>query len=117
MVQTGPKGWVISRWPVVAWLVILLWAPFAGAAGIPAPERDHRSGQDDREAHLAAVRSVLASKTTQPVVPQRMERKLSAASDEQLRLIGSLAERIADSKPTVAADIALLLLTVLIVTL
>ncbi len=117
MAKTGPTGRVILGWPIVAWLVILLWALSAGAAGIPAPDRDHRSGKDDREAHLAAVRSVLANKTTQPVVPQRMERKLSALSDEQLRLIGSLAERIADSKPTVAADIALLLLTVLIVTL
>lgn len=115
--QAGLKGRLPLGWPVVACLVILLWALSAGAAGIPAPERDRRSGENDREAHLAAIRSVLANKTTQPVVPRRMERKLSALSDEQLRLIGSLAERIADGKPTVAADIAFLLLTVLIVTL
>lgn len=115
--QAGLKERMILGSPVVACLLILLWILPAAAARVPAHERDHPSGNLEREACLAAIRSVLARKSPQPVVPERLEEKLSTLSDEQLRLIGSLAERIADGKPTVAADIAFLLLTVLIITL
>lgn len=114
--QAGGMGWLIVGSLIGAWLAMLLWAVSAAAASIPARQTDHRTRNDDREAYLAAVRTVLAHRTAQPAVPQRIEDKLSALSDERLRLIGSLAERIADGKPSVATDVAFLLLTVLIVT-
>ena len=70
-----------------------------------------------RQAIVADIRSILDAKLGSADVSTKVQDKLQTLDDRQLRLMASLAERIAAEGNTPGADIALLLLTALVVLL
>ena len=61
------------------------------------------------------ILKVLENKMGNQKIPQKALDKLLSLSDEQIGLIASLSERIADNTRDVGADVAFLLITALLV--
>jgi hypothetical protein len=70
-----------------------------------------------RQAVVANIRSILDAKLGSADVSTKVQDKLQTLDDRHLRLLASLAERIAPEGNTPGADIAFLLLTALVVLL
>jgi hypothetical protein len=69
----------------------------------------------DRGEEISMILKVLENKMGNQKIPQKALDKLLRLSDEQISLIASLSERIADNTRTVGADVAFLLITALLV--
>ena len=68
-----------------------------------------------RGEEISKILKVLENKMgNQKITPKTLD-KLHSLSDEQIGLIATLSERIADNSQTVAADVAFLLITALLV--
>lgn len=74
-----------------------------------------RSDVVDRWEDLAKILSILESKMGGERLPEKARRKLLELDDAQIKLIASLAERIATAGQTPGADIAFLLIAALLV--
>jgi hypothetical protein len=68
-----------------------------------------------RGEEISMILKVLENKMGNQKIPQKALDKLLSLSDEQLGLIASLSERIADNTRTVGADVAFLLITAILV--
>jgi hypothetical protein len=68
-----------------------------------------------RGEEISMILKVLESKMGNQKIPQKALDKLVSLSDEQIGLITSLSERIADNSQTVGADVAFLLITAILV--
>ena len=68
-----------------------------------------------RGEEISMILKVLENKMGNQKIPQKALDKLLSLSDEQIGLIASLSERIADNTRSVGADVAFLLITALLV--
>ena len=69
----------------------------------------------NRESEVANILSVLERKVGDHPLPRKTKDKLLALSDEKLRLIASLCERISVGSDTPGSEVAFLLVAALIV--
>ncbi len=83
----------------------------AAAPGAP-PTRS--TAMADRRAETAKILSALGHRVRDRVILRKTAHKLATMTDGQIRLIASLSERIAGGGG-LAADVALLLLTALLI--
>ena len=118
------RGWVkikgILRKPVMAWIVILLFVFFIWGSSTDATEiTSPRSGRPykgiDRKTEIDRILWMLEGRLEVQKLPEKAKDKLSTLNNEQIRLIDSLSVRMAHKAHTIAADIAFLLVTALIV--
>jgi hypothetical protein len=89
----------------------------ATAAAPGAPPTPHHPGSTamaDRRAETAKILSALGHRVRDRVILRKTAHKLATLNDGQIRLIASLSERIAGGGG-LAADVALLLLTALLI--
>jgi hypothetical protein len=68
-----------------------------------------------RKTELAKIQRILSQKIADKKLSKKAEQKLSTLSDEEMRLISSLCDRIPQSDSSAGADVAFLLVTTLIV--
>jgi hypothetical protein len=86
-----------------------------GAAPTPSPVRDTRLSQERAERDLSGIIGIIESRIKNRRLPEKAKNKLAAMSDEDIRLVTSLCDRMAGSGDTAGADLALMLVTALIV--
>ena len=98
-------------------VTVLLWGcPEAAATGTDSRTRTSTS-TIHREAAVAEIRSLLDAKLGRAGVSTKVQDKLRTLDDRQLHLMASLADRITAEANTPGTDLALLLLTALVVLL
>lgn len=68
-----------------------------------------------KSANISKILSALENKMEGPELREKIKNKLSILEDKQILLIASLSERIEGENHTAGAEIALLLITALIV--
>jgi len=110
----------LKRKPIMVSSVVLLlviWRSSIAVAGITGPKLSNPYSVVNRKADMAKILSVLENKMGGQKLPEKAMDKLFTLSDGQIRLIASLAERIANDGHTGGADIAFLLITALIILL
>ena len=86
-----------------------------GAAPTPSPMRDTRLSQERAERDLSGIIGILESRIKNHQLPEKAKNKLAAMNDEEIRLVTALCDRMAGSGDTAGADLALMLVTALIV--
>lgn len=64
---------------------------------------------------MGGVIGILESRIKNHRLPEKAKNKLAAMSDEEIRLVTSLCDRMAGAGDTAGADLALMLVTALIV--
>lgn len=99
------------------WLFGTLVADSSGAlAAVTGPRAQNPSTSVvARRADPGRILAVLELKMGGSTLPGKAKDKLSALTDAQVRLVASLADRIADKGHTPSADIAFLLIAALII--
>ncbi len=109
----------VTRW-IQRGLIFLLLTLFLsssrtslGMSGSPAPGRAYSAIYT--EAEIKKVIAVLGNKIQGKKPAEKAKDKLMNLSDLQIRLIVSLAEIVGQGDPAPVADIAFLLMTVLII--
>ena len=109
------KGFVkpIARWLMIAQMVILLLSPTIAISGTTAL---HSADQNafHRSSDVIKILSVLENRTEDKRILEKAKDKMFNLSDRQFSLIASLSERMAVEGNKVGAEMAFLLLTVLI---
>lgn len=73
------------------------------------------SATDRHERNISRVLSVLENRIGEGALPAKAKKRLQGMSDEELRLVTSLCDRIAVADNKDGADVALLLVTAMIV--
>jgi hypothetical protein len=86
-----------------------------GAAPMPSRVRDTRLSQERVDRDLSEIIGILESKIKNRQLPEKAKNKLAAMSDEDIRFVKSLCNRMAGADDTTGADLALMLVTALIV--
>lgn len=96
-------------------MILFAWGRPVVAARVPDLTPRDPYSEFRREIDISKVQSILAEKIGGDVLSEKVQRKLLALSDTKLQLMASLADRIASGRDTSGADLALFLLTVLLV--
>ena len=86
--------------------------PAAASTGGPAPVP---SGGPDRATNLAAIQSLLEARFRVHPLPAKAIHKLQRMTDRQIAQIASLCARVADEATPGGGNVALLLITALII--
>lgn len=106
------------------WSLALLWAvsgwdPPVAMARVgdhqQSPSHPPRPLLVNRESEVANILSVLERKVGDHPLPRKAKDKLLTLSDEKLRLVASLCERISVGSDTPGAEVAFLLIAALII--
>jgi hypothetical protein len=102
---------------VILWSLmwITIWCGPSVAVAAVSDTRPGGVSPSDREADLSKVLTVFEDKVEDPQVQPKVEAKLVTLKDEQIHLLASLAEKADRSDHAAGADVAFLLITVLIV--
>jgi len=85
------------------------------AAPTPSRVRDTRQSQERADRDLSGIIGILESRIKNHHLPEKAKNKLAAMNVEEIRLVTSLCDRMAGSGDTAGADLALMLVTALIV--
>ena len=86
-----------------------------GAAPALSCVRDARVSQERAERDLSGIIGILESRIKNRRLPEKAKNKLAAMNAEEIRLVTSLCDRMAGGGDTAGADLALMLVTALIV--
>jgi hypothetical protein len=86
-----------------------------GAAPALSRVRDTRLSQERAERDLSGIIGIIESRIKNRRLPEKAKHKLAAMNVEELRLVTSLCDRMAGGGDTAGADLALMLVTALIV--
>ena len=86
-----------------------------GAAPTHTRVRDTRSSPERADRDLSGIIGILESRIKNHRLPEKAKSKLAAMSDEDIRFVTALCDRMAGSGDTAGADLALMLVTALIV--
>lgn len=81
----------------------------------PSSSRPMHDAAVDRQARVAEVIAVLERRIADAAVRRKAAEKLATVSDRELRLIAALSERMAATDGGPAAEIALFLITALLI--
>jgi hypothetical protein len=100
----------------IVWLLTISIGCFSSTA-VAAPGRTWVAPLQpaSREVSLARIASALEDRVPGHELSEKTQTKLLTLSDRQVRIAASLAERIAKDDPAVVAEMAFLLLTILII--
>jgi hypothetical protein len=110
--------------------IVLLLVTLLSAAGLesislaampngaaPAPSRvwDTRLSHERADRDLSRIIGILESRIKNHQLPEKAKNKLATMDDKEIRLVASLCGRITGKGDTAGADLALMLVTALIV--
>jgi hypothetical protein len=101
--------------PLIFLLVIFTGNPSKAFGAIRGATLDNPNSAIKRENARLKILSILENKTGDKKISKKAKEKLSTLSDDQTRLIISLSEVIANDGQTAGADIAFLLIMILII--
>jgi hypothetical protein len=85
------------------------------AGPTPSRERNTRVSRERSDRDLSKIIGILESRIKNRQLPEKAKNKLAAMNDEEIRLVTSLCDRMAGEGDTAGADLALMLVTALIV--
>jgi hypothetical protein len=112
--KTMNLKWFIKAWVTFLFL-IFLWSPSMAVDRTTGPGPGSQFNEITHKAEALKILSVLEERTGDQRLLERAWEKLLTLSDKEIRLIGSLCERISSDGQTAGGDIAFLLVTALIV--
>ena len=106
---------LISPFLMFSLCAILMGGSSIAKGMIEDSKLNYPSNINYRDIEIAEILSVLENRLGSPIVTEKVKDKVLKLSDKQIRLIASLAERIADDGQAAGAEIGLFVITILII--
>jgi len=96
-------------------LAISFLMPSAAVSAIPVTSAIEAPGVSLNNKNISKILPVLENRVGDPILRRKTIDKLATLSDEKIRLISSLCEKIAQNSSAAGSDIAFSLVSILII--